>query len=34
LKGYTYKKILKNRKELVESNKYLDQLKDENKHNC
>jgi hypothetical protein len=33
LKGNTYKKILKNRKELVESNKYLDQLKDENKHN-
>lgn len=33
LKGYTYKKILKSRKGLVESNNYLNQLKEENKYN-
>lgn len=33
LRGRTYKKILKNRNELIESNKFLDQLKKENKHN-
>ena len=34
LRGYTYKKILRNRKELVKSDNYLNQLKEENKHNC